>query len=47
MSEIVTPTRALAPATERVHVTLSRAKPGGTAQTDGAIPFKRAWKPRG
>jgi lipoic acid synthetase len=31
--------------TERVHVTRSRAKPGGTAQTDGAIPFKRARKP--
>src|ERR1700709_1883751 len=31
--------------TERIHVTRSRANPGGTAQTDGAIPFKRARKP--
>jgi lipoic acid synthetase len=31
--------------TERIHVTRSRAKPGGTAQTDGTIPFKRARKP--
>ena len=29
----------------RVHVTRSRAKPGGTAQVEGAIPFKRARKP--
>ena len=33
-------------ATERVHVTRSRAKPGGTAaEADGTIPFRRARKP--
>lgn len=32
--------------TERVHVTRSRAKPGGTAaKTDGTVPFKRSRKP--
>src|ERR1700709_1447097 len=31
--------------TERIHVTRSRAKPGGTGQPDGPIPFKRARKP--
>ena len=31
---------------ERVHVTRSRAKPGGTAaETDGTVPFRRARKP--
>ncbi|MDX6604721.1 MAG: lipoyl synthase, partial [Solirubrobacterales bacterium] len=31
---------------ERIHVTRSRAKPGGTAAAaDGTIPFKRARKP--
>ncbi|HMJ72941.1 MAG TPA: lipoyl synthase, partial [Solirubrobacterales bacterium] len=34
------------PAAERVHVTRSRAKPGGTAADgDGAVPFRRARKP--
>ena len=33
-------------ATERVHVTRSRAKPGGTAaEADGTVPFRRARKP--
>ena len=51
MSDTVVPDQGSAPArasaapTERVHVTRSRAKPGGTAQADGAIPFKRARKP--
>src|ERR1700733_647064 len=54
MSEIVTPNErdgatqtsgASAAPAERVHVTRSRANPGGTAQTDGAIPFKRKRKP--
>ena len=31
--------------TERLHVTRSRAKPGGTAQADGAVAFKRTRKP--
>jgi len=32
--------------TERLHVTRSRAKPGGTAASaDGAVPFRRARKP--
>jgi lipoyl synthase len=36
---------AAAPA-ERIHVTRSRAKPGGTAAVaDGTVPFKRARKP--
>src|SRR5829696_4817589 len=36
----------VAPATERVHVTRSRANPGGTApDADGAVPFRRARKP--
>ncbi len=30
---------------ERVHVTRSRAKPGGTAAAEGAVPFRRARKP--
>ena len=31
---------------ERIHVTRSRAKPGGTAaEADGTVPFKRARKP--
>ena len=31
---------------ERLHVTRSRAKPGGVAaQSDGAVPFRRARKP--
>ena len=31
---------------ERVHVTRSRAKPGGTAaEADGTVPFRRARKP--
>jgi len=29
----------------RVHVTRSRAKPGGTAEAEGAVPFRRARKP--
>jgi lipoic acid synthetase len=54
MSEIVTlnerdgatqASGASAAPAERVHVTRSRANPGGTAQTDGAIPFKRKRKP--
>src|SRR6185312_666861 len=48
MSETVTSGEngaAGAAPTQRIHVTRSRAKPGGTAQTDGAIPFKRARKP--
>src|ERR1700749_4749002 len=50
MSDTVIPDEGSAPASgavpaERVHVTRSRAKPGGTAQADGAIPFKRARKP--
>ena len=33
-------------ASERVHVTRSRAKPGGTdAGAEGAVPFRRARKP--
>jgi lipoyl synthase len=44
MSDTVVPNDPKAP-TERVHVTRSRAKPGGTAQADGTIPFKRARKP--
>jgi lipoic acid synthetase len=40
------PAAADAPAAERVHVTRSRAKPGGTAaESDGAVPFRRARKP--
>ena len=31
--------------TERIHVTRSRANPGGTAQADTAVPFKRKRKP--
>jgi lipoic acid synthetase len=39
------PPEATAPA-ERVHVTRSRSKPGGTAAAaDGTVPFKRARKP--
>ncbi|HWP33333.1 MAG TPA: lipoyl synthase, partial [Solirubrobacterales bacterium] len=30
---------------DRVHVTRSRAKPGGTAAAEGAVPFRRARKP--
>ena len=46
MSDTVIPDQGSAPVpAERVHVTRSRAKQGGTAQTDGAIPFKRARKP--
>ena len=31
---------------ERIHVTRSRAKPGGTAaEADGTVPFRRARKP--
>ena len=43
MSETIEQTGAGA---ERVHVTRSRAKPGGTAsEADGTVPFKRARKP--
>jgi lipoyl synthase len=31
--------------TERIHVTRSRAKPGGAAATDGAVSFRRTRKP--
>ena len=37
-------TAADKPPTERIHVTRSRARPGGTAQAEG-IPFRRARKP--
>ncbi|HKO38956.1 MAG TPA: lipoyl synthase, partial [Solirubrobacterales bacterium] len=31
---------------ERIHVTRSRAKPGGTAaEAEGTVPFRRARKP--
>src|SRR5918998_1028382 len=44
MSEVRTETNA--PAAERLHVTRSRAKPGGTdAASEGAVPFRRARKP--
>ncbi|MFP5389521.1 MAG: lipoyl synthase, partial [Thermoleophilia bacterium] len=34
------------PTTDRVHVTRSRAKPGGiAAESDGTVPFRRARKP--
>ena len=37
---------ATSDAAERVHVTRSRAKPGGTAaEREGAVPFRRARKP--
>ena len=40
---IATPGKAAA---ERVHVTRSRAKPGGTAAAgEGTVPFRRARKP--
>jgi lipoic acid synthetase len=40
------PSTGEAAPSERVHVTRSRAKPGGTASAaDGTIPFKRARKP--
>ena len=32
--------------TDRIHVTRSRAKPGGTAaEAEGTVPFRRARKP--
>ena len=34
------------PTIDRVHVTRSRAKPGGiAAESDGTVPFRRARKP--
>jgi lipoyl synthase len=36
---------AAAALAERVHVTRSRAKPGGTTTADGEVPFRRARKP--
>ena len=37
---------AAPPSDERIHVTRSRAKPGGTAaETGGTVPFRRARKP--
>ena len=39
MSDTVVPKSRAAPA-ERVHVTRSRAKPGGTAQVDGRDPLQ-------
>src|SRR6187200_477619 len=47
MSEPTTESAATdAPAAERVHVTRSRAKPGGTeAESADTVPFRRARKP--
>ncbi|HEX3240516.1 MAG TPA: lipoyl synthase, partial [Solirubrobacterales bacterium] len=46
MSDAPTSTPTSEVPAERVHVTRSRAKPGGTAAAaDGTVPFKRARKP--
>jgi lipoic acid synthetase len=43
---LASPSGTPAASAERVHVTRSRAKPGGTAsEADGTVPFKRARKP--
>ena len=47
MSDAPTSTSTSAAPAERVHVTRSRANPGGTAAAaEGTVPFKRARKPK-